>query len=99
VPYYFFNVRHAPGPDGLAVDPEGEDLPDLKAARAHALEAVRGMIAGPSLAAIRDWFVCSFEIEDVDAQLLLRVPFTDILTEAERERRIEALRTTSRTPQ
>lgn len=56
------------------------------------------MIAGPSLAAIRDWFVCSFEIENEDAQLLLTVPFTDTLTEAERERRIEALRTSSPTP-
>ena len=91
MPQYFFNVRHAPGLEGLAVDPEGEDLPDLSAAREHALQEARGMIAGPSMSSIRDWFVCSFEIEDEDAQLLLTVPFTDTLTKAERERRIEAL--------
>jgi hypothetical protein len=30
---------------------------------------------------IRDWFVCSFEIEDEDAQLLLTVPFSDTVVE------------------
>ena len=99
MPHHFFNVRHAPGPAGLAVDPEGEDLVDLDAAREHALEAERGMIAGSSLAAIRDWLVCSFTIENEDAQLLLTVPFAGTLMEAERERQIEALRTTSCTHQ
>jgi hypothetical protein len=27
---YFFNLRHRTGPVGLAVDPEGEELPDLR---------------------------------------------------------------------
>ena len=92
---YFFNVRHAPGPEGLAVDPEGEHLSDLAAAREHALKEARGLIAGPSLSAIRDWFTCSFEIEDEDAQLLLTVPFTDTLTKKECEHRIRALQTSS----
>lgn len=97
MPHYFFNVRHAPGPEGLAVDPEGDDLPDLSAAREHALEEARKMIVGPSMSYVRDWFVCAFEIEDEDAKLLLTVPFTDILTKVERERRIEALQMNSST--
>lgn len=55
------------------------------------------MIAGPGLSAIRDWLVCSFEIENEDAEILLTVPFTDILTKEERERRIEALQASSST--
>ena len=77
MPRYYFNLRHRPGPAGLAVDPEGEEFPDLNAARERALNAARDHIARTRTDVIRDWFVCSFEIEDEDAQLLLRVPFSD----------------------
>ncbi|MCJ2017567.1 hypothetical protein MKK84_09065 [Methylobacterium sp. E-065] len=77
MPRYYFNVRHRPGPAGLAVDPEGEEFPDLNAARERALSAARNHIAKTQTLIIRDWFVCSFEIADEDAQLLLTVPFSD----------------------
>ena len=83
MPRYYFNVRHRPGPAGLAVDPEGEEFPDLNAARERALSAARDHIARTRTLIIRDWFVCSFEIEDEDAQLLLTVPFSDTVKKME----------------
>jgi hypothetical protein len=77
MPRYYFNLRHRPGPAGLAVDLEGEEFPDLSAARERALDAARDHIARTRTDIIRDWFVCSFEIEDENAQRLLTVPFSD----------------------
>ena len=81
MPRYFFNLRHRPGPDGLAVDPEGDELADLGEAREHALAEARDMIARARMDMIRDWMVCSFEIEDEDAKLLLTVPFNDTVSD------------------
>ena len=78
---YFFNLRHRPGPAGLAVDPEGDELADLNAAREHALFVARDTIARTRIDIVRDWMVCSFEIEDEDAQLLLTVPFSDTVSD------------------
>jgi hypothetical protein len=83
MPRYYLNLRHRPGPAGLAVDQEGEEFPDLNAAREYALDSARDHIARTRTDIIRDWFVCSFEIEDEDAQLLLRVPFSEAVPEAD----------------
>jgi hypothetical protein len=83
MPRYYFNVRHRPGPAGLAVDPEGDDLADIHAARAHALSVARAMVARERLTMIRDWMVCMFEISDEAGQRVLTVPFSDIVPEAE----------------
>ncbi|CAO4142213.1 DUF6894 family protein [Methylorubrum extorquens] len=77
MPRYFFNVRHRPGPAGLARDPEGEELADANAAREHALSEARAMIARDRLAMIRDWMDCTFEITDEAGQPVLTVPFSD----------------------
>lgn len=82
MPRYYFNIRFRPGPKGLAVDPEGEELPNLTAAKKRALEAARDMIATTRMDLIHDWFVCSFEIEDDDAQCVLTVPFSDTVADA-----------------
>jgi hypothetical protein len=81
MPRYFFNLRHRPGPAGLAVDPEGDELADLNAAREHALFVARDTIARTRTDVVRDWMVCSFEIEDEDAELLLTVPFSDTVSD------------------
>lgn len=81
MPRYFFNLRYGRGPDKLAVDPEGDDLADAEAARQHALQEARGLIAGPPAFAVRDWFMCSFEIEDDDGRAVLTVPFSDLVPE------------------
>ena len=85
MPRYYFSLRHRLGPAGLAVDPEGEEFPDLNAARERALEAARDHIARTRTDIIRDWFVCSFEIEDEGAQVLLTVPFSDTVPDVEDE--------------
>jgi hypothetical protein len=83
MPLYFFNVRHRPGPAGLAVDPEGEAHAGVTAAREHALSMARIMIARERHTMIRDWMVCSFEIMDEAGQRVLVVPFSDTVAEPE----------------
>lgn len=83
MPRYFFNVRHRPGPNGLAEDHEGDELADVAAAREHALSVARDMIARARHVMIRDWMVCSFEILDEDGQHVLTVPFSDTVSEDE----------------
>ena len=83
MPRYFFNLRYGQGPDKLAVDPEGNELADDEAARLHALQEARGLIAGPRSFAVRDWFVCSFEIEDENARHVLTLPFSDTVPEVD----------------
>jgi len=96
MPRYFFHLRHRPGPRGLAVDEEGDDLADVNAAREHALFVARETIARDRLATVRDWMVCSFEITDEAGQLVLTVPFSDTVpddddedSDADRERERE----------
>lgn len=81
MPRYFLNVRHRPGPAGLAVDPEGEMFADLDAAREGALSQARVMIARDQHTFIRDWMDCSFEIMDEAGQPVLTVPFSDTVPE------------------
>lgn len=83
MPRFFFNVRHRPGPEGLAVDPEGEELADVNAARERALSQARVMIARERHTFIRDWMVCAFEIMDEDGQPVLTVPFSDTVPESD----------------
>ncbi|MBB2964728.1 DUF6894 family protein [Methylobacterium sp. R2-1] len=83
MPRYFFNVRHRPGPAGLARDPEGEELVDANAARERALTVARAMIARDRLVTIRDWMDCTFEITDGDGQIVLTVPFSDTVPDAD----------------
>ena len=81
MPRYFLSLRHRPGENGLAVDHEGDELADETQVRAHALHVARETIAKDRMAMVRDWMVCSFEIEDEDAQLLLKVPFSDTVSD------------------
>ncbi|ABY29194.1 DUF6894 family protein [Methylorubrum extorquens] len=85
MPRYFFNVRHRPGPAGLAEDREGDELVDVAAAREHALSEAKAVIARDRLATIRDWMDCSFEITDGDGQLVLTVPFSDTVQEQDED--------------
>jgi hypothetical protein len=85
MPRYFFNLRYGAGDSKLAIDPEGDELADVEAARQHALREARGLIAGPRSFSVRDWFVCSFEIEDETSQRVLTVPFSDLVPEAKDE--------------
>lgn len=79
MPRYFFNLRYGPGPDKLAVDPEGDDLASVEEAHQHALQSIRSLIAGPPSHAVRDWFVCSLEITDEAGRPIMTVPFTEVV--------------------
>ncbi|MCF4124524.1 DUF6894 family protein [Methylobacterium sp. SyP6R] len=81
MPRYFFHVRHGTGSDGLALDPEGDELAGPEAARAHALMVARDLITRVRLHAVRDWFACSFEVTDEDGRPVMTVPFSDTVTE------------------
>ena len=83
MPRYFFNIRHRPGSAGLAVDHEGEDLPDVNATRAHALFEARAMIVRERLPLIRDWMDCSFEIMSEAGESVLTVRFSDTVLEGD----------------
>ena len=81
MPRYFFNLRHRPGPAGLAVDEEGDELADVSAVWEHALFMARDMIARTRTDIVRDWMVCSFEVTDVTGALVLTVPFSDTVSD------------------
>lgn len=83
MPRYFFHLRHRPGPAGLALDEEGDELADVSAAREHALYVARDTIARTRTDIVRDWMVCSFEVTDESGQLVLTVPFSDTVEEPE----------------
>ena len=85
MPRYYLNLRYGQARDKLAIDPEGDELPDDEAARQLALQAARDLVAGSRSFAVRDWFVCSFEIEDEDARRVMTVPFSDIVPEEDDE--------------
>jgi hypothetical protein len=89
MPRYFFSLRHRPGPAGLAVDEEGDELADVNAAREHALFVARDTIARTRTDVVRDWMVCSFEITDEAGQLVLTVPFSDTVSDQEDEGDVE----------
>jgi hypothetical protein len=83
MPRYFFNLRHRPGPAGLAVDEEGDELANVSAAREHALWVAKDMIARTRTDIVRDCMVCSFEIMDEEGRPVLTVPFSDTVPELE----------------
>lgn len=83
MPRYFFDLRHKPGPGGVAVDPEGDELADVTGARDYALRSACDLIARTQSHSVRDWFVCSFEITDANGRLILTVPFSDTVQEDE----------------
>ena len=85
MPRYYLNLRYGQALDKLAIDPEGDELPDDEAARQHALQAARDLVAGSRSFAVRDWFVCSFEVEDEEARHVMTVPFSDIVPEEDDE--------------
>lgn len=82
---YYLNLRYGQGLDKLVIDPEGDELPDDEAAREFALQAARNLVAGSRSFAVRDWFACSFEIEDEKARRVMTVPFSDIVPEEDDE--------------
>ena len=78
---YFFNVRHKSGPEGVADDPDGDEITDAGSVREHALTVVRDLIARTRLDGIANWFDCAFEITDERGHAVMTVPFKDTVPE------------------
>ncbi|MFL5518048.1 MAG: DUF6894 family protein [Gemmatimonadales bacterium] len=76
MPRYFLSVRYKPGPDGLAVDHEGDELPDAGALREHVLETARDLIRGSRLGSV-NWYDCTFEVTNEAGQVVITVPFAE----------------------
>ena len=79
MPRYFLNLRHRPGPDGVAVDHEGDELADESLLREHVLAIARDLAARTRLEMIRDWYECSFEVTDEGGQRVLTLPFAELV--------------------
>ena len=78
-PATFFNLRYGRGPDGLAVDEEGDEVaqPTL---HAHVEATARDLMRRTRLGAVRDWRHCTFEVKDEGGQVVLILPFLDVPT-------------------
>lgn len=76
MPRSFLNLRRGPGPAGLAVDPEGNEIADEAQLRSHLLQVVRKVRRTRSHA-VRDWMTCSFEVTDEQGRRVLTVPLSD----------------------
>jgi len=74
VPLFFFHVRDG---DGLTEDPDGSELPDLRAAKAEAVVAAFEITAAV-LRAGKTPGARRFEIRDKAGRTLATVPFPDV---------------------
>jgi hypothetical protein len=74
VPRYFLSLRYKDGIDGLAVDEEGDELPDPRALWEHVLETARDLLQTRS--EVR-WLDSTFEVTDEAGHLVLAMPLTE----------------------
>jgi hypothetical protein len=78
VPRYYLHLRYRDSVDGLAVDEEGDDLPDAGDLRAHVEATARDLIRHARLTAIADWRACTFEVTDETGSLVLTLLFSEV---------------------
>ena len=78
VPRYFLHLRFRDGPDGLAVDPEGDEVPEPSALRAHVEATARDLMQKARLKVIRNCQDCTFEVTDEAGQHVLTLPFSQV---------------------
>lgn len=83
MPFYHLNLRHRPGPRGLALDPDGDELADESLVRDHAMETARDLTKRARLEHIRNWYDCSFEVTDDAGRRVMTVPFSDLVVESD----------------
>ena len=81
MPRYFLHLRYRDGTDGLAVDDEGDELPDPSMLREHVEATARDLMRNTRLEAIRNWRDCTFEVTDEAGQVVLTLPFSDVPAE------------------
>jgi hypothetical protein len=77
MPRYFLSLRYRSNGDGLAVDEEGDDLPDPGDLREHVVDTARDLMRFARVDGIRNWHDCAFEVTDEAGQIVLTLPFAD----------------------
>jgi hypothetical protein len=75
VPHFRFHFRYG---EAVEVDPEGFDLPDLRAAKIEALESARHLVS-EAVRFANDAVPDAIVIESEEGRELLTVPVTDVL--------------------
>ena len=75
---YFLPLRFRDGVDGLAVDEEGDELPERGMLREHVEATARDLMRHTRLDAIRNWLDCTFQVTGETRQLVLTLPFSDV---------------------
>ena len=78
MPRFFLHLRYRDGVNDLAVDQEGDDLPDAGDLRAHVETTARDLMRHARLAAISDWRACTFEVTDETGQVVLTLRFVEV---------------------
>ena len=78
MPRYFLHLRYRDGPDGFAVDEEGDEVPQPSLLRGHVEATARDLMRKARLDAIRNWHTCIFEVTDEVGRLVLTVPFAHL---------------------
>jgi hypothetical protein len=78
VPRYFLHLRYRDGPDGLAVDEEGDEVSELSVLREHVEATARDLMRKTRLDAIRHWHGCTFEVTNEAGQHVLSLPFSQV---------------------
>ncbi len=77
LPRYFLHLRYKDSPQGLAVDEEGDELPNAGAVREHVLNTARDLIRHTRIGGVRNWLDCTFEVTDEAGQIVLTLPFSE----------------------
>jgi uncharacterized protein DUF6894 len=79
VPRFYFRVRDR---WGEAPDGEGMELPDLEAARRHAIAGARSLMSDSVLAGVLDFGAC-VEVEDERGEVVMHITFRDSISMVE----------------
>jgi hypothetical protein len=77
VPRYFLNVRYKPGPDGLAQDQEGDELPDAAGLADHLRATARHLVSHARITGV-NWRKSTFEVTDETGALVLTLHLGDV---------------------
>jgi hypothetical protein len=77
MPRFFLHLRFGAGASGLAVDQEGDEVPEGDL-REHVEATARDLMRNTRLDAVPDWRACTFEVTDEAGRLVLTLPFAGV---------------------
>jgi len=74
---YFLSLRYKDGIEGLAIDDEGDELPDAGSLRGHVVDTARHLMDHSRISGI-DWRDCTLEVTDETGARVLKLPFAEV---------------------